>query len=127
FPVALVNTLILTIGGVVLSLLVGLLFAELVNHRYPGRGFVRTLFITPFLVMPVVGALTWKNMMLNPVFGVVDYVMQLFHLPAVDWLAQYSLISITGMVVWRWAPFMMLILLAGMQSLSDEIREAARV
>jgi sorbitol/mannitol transport system permease protein len=127
FPVALINTLILTIGSVVLSLVVGLLFAELVNHRYPGRGFVRTLFITPFLVMPVVGALTWKNMMLNPVFGVVDYVMQLLHLPAVDWLAQYSLIAITGMVVWRWAPFMMLILLAGMQSLSDEIREAARV
>ena len=102
-------------------------YAELVNHRYPGRGVVRTLFITPFLVMPVVGALTWKNMMLNPVFGVIDYVMQLLGLPAVDWLAQFPLASITGMVVWRWAPFMMLILLAGMQSLSDEIREAARV
>jgi sorbitol/mannitol transport system permease protein len=127
FPAALVNTIILTVGSVILSLLVGLLFAELVNHRYPGRGLVRTLFITPFLVMPVVGALTWKNMMLNPVFGVVDYVMQLLGLPAVDWLAQFPLAAITGMVVWRWAPFMMLILLAGMQSLSDEIREAARV
>jgi sorbitol/mannitol transport system permease protein len=85
------------------------------------------MFITPFLVMPVVAALTWKNMMLNPVFGVVDYLMQLVHLPAVDWLAQFPLTAITGMVVWRWAPFMMLILLAGMQSLSEEIREAARV
>ncbi|MCA1644572.1 MAG: sugar ABC transporter permease [Chloroflexi bacterium] len=85
------------------------------------------LFITPFLIMPVVSALTWKNMMLNPVFGVVDYLMQLVHLPAVDWLAQFPLPAITGIVVWRWAPFMMLILLAGMQSLSDEIREAARV
>jgi sorbitol/mannitol transport system permease protein len=127
FPVALLNTIILTVGSVILALLVGLLFAELVNHRYPGRGIVRTLFITPFLVMPVVGALTWKNMMLNPVFGVIDYLMQLLGLPAVDWLAQFPLAAITGMVVWRWAPFMMLILLAGMQSLSDEIREAARV
>jgi sorbitol/mannitol transport system permease protein len=127
FPAALLNTLILTVGSVLLALVVGLLFAELVNHRYPGRGIVRTMFITPFLVMPVVGALTWKNMMLNPVFGVVDYVMQLAHLPAVDWLAQFPLAAITGIVVWRWAPFMMLILLAGMQSLSDEIREAARV
>jgi polyol transport system permease protein len=126
FP-ALLNTLILTVGSVVVALLVGLLFAELVNHRYPGRGIVRTLFITPFLVMPVVSALTWKNMMLNPVFGVVDYLMQLAKLPAVDWLAQFPLAAITGIVVWRWAPFMMLILLAGMQSLSDEIREAARV
>ena len=127
FPVALLNTVVLTAGSVILALLLGLLFAELVNHRYPGRGVVRTLFITPFLVMPVVGALTWKNMMLNPVFGVVDWVMQVFNLPAVDWLAQFPLASIMGMVVWRWAPFMMLILLAGMQSLSDEIREAARV
>ena len=53
--------------------------------------------------------------------------MQLVRLPAVDWLAQFPLTAITGIVVWRWAPFMMLILLAGMQSLSDEIREAARM
>jgi sorbitol/mannitol transport system permease protein len=124
---ALINTIILTVGSVVLALVVGLIYAELVNHRYPGRGIVRTMFITPFLVMPVVSALTWKNMMLNPVFGVVDYVMQLVHLPAVDWLAQFPLMAITGMVVWRWAPFMMLILLAGMQSLSEEIREAGRM
>jgi sorbitol/mannitol transport system permease protein len=127
FPVALLNTVVLTAGSVIAALVFGLLFAELVNHRYPGRGIVRTMLITPFLVMPVVGALTWKNMMLNPVFGVVDYLMQLVKLPAVDWLAQFPLFAITGIVVWRWAPFMMLILLAGMQSLSDEIREAARM
>jgi sorbitol/mannitol transport system permease protein len=127
FPFALINTVILTAGSVIVALIMGLLFAELVNHRYPGRGLVRTMFITPFLIMPVVSALTWKNMMLNPVFGVVDYLMQLVKLPAVDWLAQFPLFAITGIVVWRWAPFMMLILLAGMQSLSDEIREAARV
>ena len=126
FP-ALINTLILTVGSVVGALVFGMLFAELVNHRYPGRGVVRTMFITPFLIMPVVSALTWKNMMLNPVFGVVDYLMQLVGLPAVDWLAQFPLVAIAGIVVWRWAPFMMLILLAGMQSLSDEIREAARM
>ena len=49
---ALVNTLILTVGSVILALIVGLVYAELVNHRYPGRGIVRTMFITPFLVMP---------------------------------------------------------------------------
>src|SRR5215469_4607926 len=127
FPFALINTVILTAGSVIVALIMGLLFAELVNHRYPGRGIVRTMFITPFLIMPVVSALTWKHMMLNPVFGVVDYLMQLAKLPAIDWLAQFPLFAITGIVVWRWAPFMMLILLAGMQSLSDEIREAARM
>src|SRR3981081_1412498 len=127
FWAALVNTIILTVGSVILALIVGLIYAELVNHRYPGRGIVRTMFITPFLIMPVVSALTWKNMMLNPVFGVVDYLMQLVRLPAVDWLAQFPLTAITGIVVWRWAPFMMLILLGGMECASEERRDAARV
>jgi sorbitol/mannitol transport system permease protein len=127
FISALINTVILTVSTVVLSLLVGLFFAELVNHRFPGRGFVRTLLITPFLVMPVVGALGWKNMMLNPVFGVIDWLMTSVGLPRIDWFAQYPLESIIVILIWRWAPFMMLILLAGMQALSDEIREAGRV
>src|SRR5260370_38393325 len=83
FWAALVNTIILTAGSVVLALIVGLIYAELVNHRYPGRGIVRTMFITPFLIIPVVSALTWKNMMLNQVFGVVDYLIQLVPRPAV--------------------------------------------
>ena len=53
-------------SAVLLSLLLGLLFAELVNSRFWGRGLVRTMLITPFLVMPVVAALGWKNMMLHP-------------------------------------------------------------
>src|SRR5512133_2131388 len=50
FPTALLNTFLLTFGSVVASLVLGLLFAELVNHQYPGRGLVRTMLITPFLV-----------------------------------------------------------------------------
>ncbi len=124
---ALINTVVLTTSAVVLSLLIGLFFAELVNHRFPGRGIVRTLLITPFLVMPVVGALGWKNMMLNPVFGVVDWIITSLGGPRIDWFADVPLASIITIVVWRWAPFMMLILLAGMQALSDEVREASRV
>jgi sorbitol/mannitol transport system permease protein len=127
FLTALLNTVVLTTGAVVFSLLIGLAFAELVNHRFPGRGIVRTMLLTPFLVMPVVAALGWKNMMLNPVFGVVDWVLMTLGGPRVDWFAQFPLFSIAMIVIWRWAPFMMLILLAGMQSLSDEVREAARV
>jgi sorbitol/mannitol transport system permease protein len=124
---ALINTLILTVSAVGLALIVGLAYAELVNHRFAGRNVVRTLLITPFLVMPVVSALTWKNMMLNPVFGIIDWIMRGLGLPSVDWLADAPLASIILVVIWRWSPFMMLILLAGIQALSDEVREAARV
>src|SRR5690606_34119337 len=53
FREALVNTVVFVVAAVLLSLLLGLFYAELVNHRFPGRAIVRTMLITPFLVMPV--------------------------------------------------------------------------
>lgn len=128
FRAAIVNSLIFTLGAVMISLVLGLLFAELVNHRFPGRGIVRTMLITPFLVMPVASALGWKNLMMDPDFGVINWAFDALHL-GLDpvWLSQYPRQSIVIMLVWRWAPFMMLILLAGMQSIDEEVREAARV
>ncbi len=125
---ALLNSLIFTVGAVVVSLALGLLYAELVNHRFPGRNIVRTMLITPFLVMPVAGALGWKNLMMDPDFGVINWAFKTLHLGSGPvWLAHLPRESIIIMLVWRWAPFMMLILLAGMQSISEEVREAARV
>lgn len=128
FRASIVNSLIFTVGAVVLSLILGLFYAELVNHRFPGRGIVRTMLVTPFLVMPVAGALGWKNLMMDPDFGVINWTLDALHLgfdPV--WLSRYPRQSIIIMLVWRWAPFMMLILLAGMQSIDEEVREAARV
>ncbi len=129
FREAMVNTVVFVVAAVLLSLLLGLLYAELVNRKFPGRGIVRTLLITPFLIMPVAAALTWKNMMLNPIYGVVDWVTRtaLPGNPSPNWLGHFPEQSIIAVLVWRWAPFMMLILLAGMQSISEEVREAVRV
>ncbi|MBA2277480.1 MAG: sugar ABC transporter permease [Chloroflexia bacterium] len=129
FREALVNTAVFVTAAVLISLALGLLYAELVNHRYPGRGIVRTLLLTPFLIMPVAAALNWKNMMLNPNFGVIDWLTRtaLPGNPEPNWLGEYPAVSVIGVLVWRWAPFMMLILLAGMQSISEEVREAVRV
>ncbi len=129
FRTAVINTVIFVIGAVLLSLLLGLLYAELVNHDFPGRSIVRTLLITPFLIMPAAAALTWKNQMLNPNFGAVDWFIRTV-LPgnvSPNWLGHYPREAVIAVLVWRWAPFMMLILLAGMQSISEEVREAARV
>jgi sorbitol/mannitol transport system permease protein len=129
FYSALFNTVAFVVGAVIASLLLGLFYAELVNHKFPGRGIVRTLLITPFLIMPAAAALTWKNQMLNPNYGVVDWLVNT-SLPGnlgPVWLEELPMVSVVGVIVWRWAPFMMLILLAGMQSISEEVREAARV
>ncbi|MDQ3693067.1 MAG: sugar ABC transporter permease [Chloroflexota bacterium] len=125
---SILNTFIIVVAAVVLSMAFGLFYAELVNHKFLGRGVVRTMLITPFLIMPVAAALHWKNQMLNPIYGVVNWVLSF--VPgsfSPNWLGTFPEQSIIAVLVWRWAPFMMLILLAGMQSISEETREAVRV
>src|SRR6266550_3622884 len=109
------------------SLVLGLGFALLLNRRFPLRGVARALMIAPFFVMPTVNAVVQKNLFLNPIFGLANWVTTSVGLHRVDWLAVHPKLAIVSMATWQWAPFMMLILLAGLQGIPDEIREAARV
>src|SRR3954447_22091843 len=63
---AVVNTVVLTASVVIISALIGLALAVLLDRRFPGRGLARTLLIAPFLVMPVAAALLWKHALYNP-------------------------------------------------------------
>src|ERR687890_1713879 len=120
-------TILLTAGAVVASVLVGLACALLVDRKFLGRGVVRTLLIAPFLIMPAAAALLWKTTMLHPVFGMVNWALGLFGVGEVDWASEFPLLTIIGVETWHWAPFMMLILLGGLQSQDRSILEAARV
>jgi sorbitol/mannitol transport system permease protein len=127
FRTAVWNTLIITgsiVGG---SLLLGLCFALLLNRSFPLRGVTRALMIAPFFVMPTVNAVVQKNLFLNPIFGLVNWVTTSLGFARIDWLAVHPKLSIIAMATWQWAPFMMLILLAGLQGISDEVCEAARI
>jgi sorbitol/mannitol transport system permease protein len=127
FRTALWNTLEFTgaiVGG---SLVLGLCFALLLNRTFPLRGVARSLMIAPFFVMPTVNAVVQKNLFLNPIFGLVNWIWTSLGFHRIDWLAVHPKLSIISMAVWQWAPFMMLILLAGLQGISDEVREAARI
>ena len=127
FRDAIVNTLEITAGIVGGSLVFGLGFALLLNRSFPLRGVARSLMIAPFFVMPTVNAVVQKNLFLNPIFGLVNWVWTSLGFQRIDWLAVHPKFSIIAMATWQWAPFMMLILLAGLQGISDEVREAARV
>jgi len=120
-------TVKLTVGAVLLSVLVGLACALLVDRKFLGRGVVRTLLIAPFLIMPAAASLLWKTTMLNPVFGIVNWVLSPLGVGDVDWASQYPLFTIIIVETWHWAPFMMLILLGGLQSQDKSILESARV
>jgi sorbitol/mannitol transport system permease protein len=124
---ALLVTILLTAGAVLASVLVGLACALLVDRKFLGRGVVRTLLIAPFLVMPAAAALLWKTTMLHPVFGIVNWVLSPFGVGDVDWASEYPLPTIIAVETWHWAPFMMLILLGGLQSQDRNVLEAARV
>ncbi|GEM50196.1 carbohydrate ABC transporter permease [Deinococcus cellulosilyticus] len=121
------NTVVLMLSVVVLTVVIGGGMALLLNRRFLGRGVVRTLFISSFLVMPVVTAVVWKNMLMNPVFGFLGWLSQQLGLPVVDYLSQYPMQSIIAMVTWEWTPFAALILLTGLQGIPEEQLEAARL
>ncbi|MEV4236583.1 sugar ABC transporter permease [Nocardia sp. NPDC049737] len=121
------NTVIMIVGTVIISVILGLLLALLLDRAFFGRGIVRTLLITPFLVTPVAAALIWKTTMLDPVFGLVNFVLKPFGAGQVDWVSKYPLPAVMADLVWQWTPFMMLLILAGLQSMPRDIVEAARV
>jgi len=127
FRDAILITVLFTVSAVVLSVIVGMLLALLVHRKFFGRGVVRTLLITPFLVMPAAAALIWKTSFFNPTFGLINWFLGLFGVQGPDWLSTFPGASIVLVMVWQWSPFMMLILLAGLQSQPEEPLEAARV
>jgi sorbitol/mannitol transport system permease protein len=123
----LANTVVLTVSVVVVTFVLGMAFALLLNRPFPGRTLARTLLISPFLMMPVASAVVWKYLLLDPAFGLSAWVSRSLGLPAV-YLVEYApLASIIAIVSWQWTPFVMLILLAGLQSLPEDVVEAARL
>lgn len=125
FLLVLWNTIYLTVAVVAITFVLGLAFALLLEKPFPGRALARTLLISPFLLMPVASAVLWKNLLLDPSFGLSASLLQLFGLESVYLVQEAPMLSIILIVAWQWTPFVMLILLAGLQSLPDETREAA--
>nr|WP_090275621.1 sugar ABC transporter permease [Mycolicibacterium komanii]CRL68630.1 sugar ABC transporter permease [Mycolicibacterium komanii] len=121
------NTVILIVGVVLLSAFFGLLLALLLDRAFLGRGIVRTLLITPFLVTPVAAALIWKTTILDPNNGILNWVMSLVGIERIDWIGRFPLSMVMVMLIWQWTPFMMLLILAGLQSMPRDILEAGRV
>jgi sorbitol/mannitol transport system permease protein len=131
---AVINTVVLTASVVIVSVLIGLALAILLDRRFPGRGLARTLLIAPFLVMPVASALLWKHAIYNPDYGLLNGTLNwIWHRfgsdqgPTVDWVSGYPMPAVVTALVWQWTPFMMLILLAGLQSQPGDVLEAAKM
>jgi sorbitol/mannitol transport system permease protein len=121
------NTVVLTVSVIAISVVLGTAVAVILNSEVFGKGLMRTLMIAPFLIMPTAGALIWKHTLLNPLYGLIPYVLKPIGLGRVDWVGQAPMVTVVTVEVWRWTPFMMLIILAGLQSQNPEVLEAAKV
>ncbi len=122
---AMANTLTLVGSVLIISVIVGLALALLVDRPFKGRGIVRVMLISPFFIMPTVNALVWKNMLMNPIYGVFAVIATAFGADPVDWLSQVPLASVIMIVSWQWTPFALLIFMTSLQSQDTEQKEAA--
>ncbi|WP_299028018.1 carbohydrate ABC transporter permease [uncultured Sulfitobacter sp.] len=147
FWLAVQNSVFIVSSILVLTVILGLGIAVLVNRSFPGRGIVRVLLISPFFVMPAVNAVLWINMILDPVLGlnglaisginsVVDGLRDFpvlgsfFSLwpplePVSFRATQTSAYAVIMMVTWQWTPFAVLIFMTSLQSEDEQQKEAA--
>ena len=147
FWFAVQNSLFIVSSIIVLTVVLGLAIAMLVNRSFPGRGIVRVLLISPFFVMPAVNAVLWINMILDPVLGlqgiaiagINDMIDGLRNFPVLGaffslWpefepisfrATQTSAYAVIIMVTWQWTPFAVLIFMTSLQSEDQQQKEAA--
>lgn len=110
------------------SIVLGMIMALILNRDFRGARWARTAFLLPMVATPVATSLVWM-MMFNPTLGVLNYLLGLIGLPPSLWVADPALAipSIVLVDVWHFAPFAMLILLAGLRSLPREPFESAMI
>ncbi len=123
-------SLAFTGSAVLLHLVLGLGLALVVNELRVGRTALRIVFLTPWMVAPAVGATIWL-WLLEPQFGVVNYLLRAAGIVAapVAWLGEpvTAFAAIVAVDVWRGVPFVMLLMLAGLQTIPADQYEAAAI
>ena len=127
FWLALFNTLVLVLGVLIITVVLGVLIALLIDQPVKGQGVLRILVIAPFFVMPPVAASVLENLFMHPQNGLFAAIAVGFGAQPILFLEQYPMASVIGIVSWEWLPFSTLILLTAMQSLSSEQLEAAEM
>jgi multiple sugar transport system permease protein len=130
FRVAVWNTCLYTVVTTVFKLALGLWLAVLLNRNFRGKTLTRAFILLPFIIPTVLSTLAWK-WMFDPTFSVINWV--LFHVGVIDsrinWLGEpgLAMISVIIVNVWRGVPFYAITLLAGLQTISPELHEAAAI
>jgi multiple sugar transport system permease protein len=130
FRVAVGNTFVYTAVTTVFKLALGLWLAMLLNRHFKGKALTRAFILLPFIIPTVLSTFAWK-WMFDPTFSVINWT--LFRLSLItgriNWLGDPTLAMISVIIVnvWRGVPFYAISLLAGLQTISPELQEAAAI
>ncbi len=121
-------TITFSLSVVSIELLLGTIFALLLEGNFAGMRLFRTLFVLPIMVAPVVVGIMWR-FMYHPTYGKINFFLSLLGIAPVGWLSdpQIALTSVIIADVWQWFPFVFLLVLAGLQGVPKDIMEASRV
>jgi multiple sugar transport system permease protein len=128
FVEAIGHTMLYTALSVLLPLIFGTFAAVVFHQKFPGRGFLRGVFIMPMMATPVAIALVW-TMMFHPQLGILNYLLSLVGLPAQEWVFHPATVipSLVLVETWQWTPLVMLIVLGGLAAIPAEPYESAQI
>ncbi len=128
FIEGLTNTLVFTAVSVLLEFVIGLAIALAVNQAFRGRGLVRAAVLVPWAFPTVISAVMWRLMLQDQV-GIINYVANALGVISGPILSDRTLLMIAAILidVWKTTPFMALLLLAGLQTIPEDLYEAARI
>jgi sorbitol/mannitol transport system permease protein len=127
FWTAIINTLLLVGGVLIITVILGILIALLIDQPIWGQGPLRILVISPFFVMPPVAASIWENLFMHPQNGLLAAASRGLGTEPILFLESYPMASVIFITSWEWLPFATLILLTALQSMSSEQLEAAEM
>lgn len=122
------NNLIYAATTIPISIIIALSMALWANSKISARGFVRTAYFTP-TVLPMIAAANLWLFFYTPGLGVLDQIGSLFGLPSVNWLGQpeTALWAVIIVTIWKEAGFFMIFYLAALQTIPEDLREAADI
>tara|TARA_B100000945_G_C20412460_1_gene613305 strand:+ start:1037 stop:1900 length:864 start_codon:yes stop_codon:yes gene_type:complete len=124
---AILNTFLIVLSLLLITVFLGFLFASLLNSDIFLSNFIKLLYISPFLIIPSVSALLWKNLMMDPINGFGTFILNILNFEGIDFLNEYPLGSIITMLSWTWVPFSTLLILTSLKSIDKTIIESAKI
>jgi multiple sugar transport system permease protein len=124
------NTFVFTALSVSIELVLGIAFAMAMHQAFKGRAMLRATVLVPWAVLTFGSGLLWRSLF-EPNLGFFPSMLSALHLPGADvvWYGQdgYAMATLVFADVWKTAPFMALLLLAGLQVIPDDVYDAAKV